>query len=513
MLYQVKKLRSWQANLLAAGLGALAATSLPPIHLVPVLWISIPGLLSLLGERGQIRLAMKRGFWFGFGYYAVGLYWITEAILYEADRFWWLIPFAVPALAAIMALFTAVTCGVAALASPGWPRVFALAGAFVLTDLARQFIATGFPWNPLGSAWVLPGHLGDIFLQPAAWFGEQGLTLATVLVAGCTWIGWRSAVVSVTALALWAGIGMWRLEQPLPASPGVKVALIQGNIPEGQKMDRRLAADIFTRYLSLSAEARDKIGDNPGVIVWPETASPYLLQTDQAARLAIASAAGHTVLAGSVRWGRDNRPRNSLLVITPQGNVAGIYDKWHLVPFGEYVPSWLPLPIQVIPGQGFEPGPGPRTLILPNLPSVGPLICYESIFGGQIVSPTVRPAWLVNITNDAWFGRSIGPHQHAAQARVRAVEEGLPLMRAANTGITEGFDARGHQLGRLPMDHQGILVLNLPGPLPPTLFAKFGLVIPAICGSAALLVSFLLMLASDSTIRRKFFKNLPGIDN
>jgi apolipoprotein N-acyltransferase len=156
------------------------------------------------------------------------------------------------------------------------------------------------------------------------------------------------------------------------------------------------------------------------------------------------------------------------------------------VPFGEYIPDWLPLPIMVMPGKGFASGPAPRTLHVPGLPPVGPLICYEAIFSGEIVDPDDRPMWLVNITNDAWFGNSTGPRQHLAAARMRAVEEGLPLLRAANTGISAAFDARGHELGRIDLDTSGTLSVMLPGALPPTLYARLGLWLPTIAGFVAL---------------------------
>jgi apolipoprotein N-acyltransferase len=184
-------------------------------------------------------------------------------------------------------------------------------------------------------------------------------------------------------------------------------------------------------------------------------------------------------LVGSVRFDAAGRPRNSLMALLGAGPPAAIYDKWHLVPFGEYEPSWFPLAFQVVPGGGFASGPGPATLHVPGLPPVGALICYEAIFPGQVVDEADRPDWLVNVTNDAWFGNSTGPRQHLAAARMRAVEEGLPLMRAANTGITAGFDAFGHELGRLGMGQPGVRVLALPGRLPPTPFARFGLAVPA----------------------------------
>jgi len=246
------------------------------------------------------------------------------------------------------------------------------------------------------------------------------------------------------------------------------------------------------------------------VAVWPEAASPYLLQTDAAARAAIAAAAGNApALVGAVRFDQDGRLRNSLFAVLPDGALVGgengVYDKWHLVPFGEYQPGWFPLPIQVVPGGGFQFGPGPRTLHVPGLPPVGPLICYEVIFPGQVVDEADRPAWLVNITNDAWFGNSTGPRQHLAAVRLRAVEEGLPVMRAANTGISAGFDSRGHEVARLGMNQTGVLVVDLPPALPPTLFARFGLLIPALLGAAA--VGFGLTAAGGVAFNTRRAKN------
>jgi apolipoprotein N-acyltransferase len=237
---------------------------------------------------------------------------------------------------------------------------------------------------------------------------------------------------------------------------------------------------IFRRYLDLTREAVAKIGGHPAVVVWPETASPALLQTDTEARTLMAEAAnGVPILAGSVRFDDAGRPRNSLFAVGPDGVIEGIYDKWHLVPFGEYQPDWLPVGIQVVPGGGFARGPGPRTLHIHGLPPVGVLICYEAIFPSQVIDPNDRPDWMVNITNDAWFGNSTGPRQHLAAARFRAVEEGLPLLRAANTGISAGFDAKGHEIGRLGTQLTGTLQLRVPAALSPTVYAQVGLLLPA----------------------------------
>jgi apolipoprotein N-acyltransferase len=491
-------LRGWRADLAAGLSGAISALALPPLYGLPALLIGIPALLCLIhGARGP-AVAARRGWWFGFGLYVIGLYWITEAILIEAARFWWLVPFAVPGLAALLAVFVAVPAAVARLARPGWRMAMTLAGAWVLADLARQFVATGFPWNPLGSVWEFPGRLGDIMIQPASLVGVHGLTLATILLASTPLLGWAWRGGGLAVLALWVGFGIVRLDQPMPPGPDLTVLLIQGNVAQGQKWDRALMVSIFRHYLALTREAVAKADGHPAVVVWPETASPALLQTDDQARAMIAEAAGGaTALVGSVRFDNAERPRNSLFALGASGVIEAIYDKWHLVPFGEYEPDWLPVGVQVVPGGGFARGPGPETLHVPGLPPVGALICYEAIFSHQVIDESDRPAWMVNVTNDAWFGNSAGPRQHLAAARLRAVEEGLPLMRAANTGISAAFDAKGHELGRLDMQTTGVLPVHLPPPLVLPLYARVGLLLP---GGVAVLV---LMIGLARNPRRR----------
>ena len=362
-------LRGWRADLAALGLGAIAAAALPPFHLIPVLLLAVPGLLTLLDAAATPRTAARRGWWFGFGHHLIGLYWITDAILYEAERFWWLVPLAVPAVAAVLALFIAAACGVARLARPGWPRVLALAGAWTLMDLARQFVLTGFPWNPWGSVWEIPGAVGDVFIQPAAWIGVHGLTLATLLLAALPALGWRWRAGGALLLAAWAVAGLLRLQlaAAMPATP-LTVVLVQGNVAQGQKFNQDLAVHIFRHYLALAAQAQAQVA-GPAVQVWPETSFPGLLDRDAPARQAIAEVTdGAPSLVGSIRFDAQRRPRNSLFAVLAGGAIGGTYDKWHLVPFGEYIPDWLPLPIMVMPGNGFAAGPGPRTLHVPGLP-------------------------------------------------------------------------------------------------------------------------------------------------
>ena len=489
----------WRADILALALGLLAALALPPLHVLPALLVAVPGLLWLIGATPGPLTAVRRGFWFGFGHHLVGLYWITEAILLESARYWWFVPLAVPSLSALLALFIALPCGAARWVPTGWRRLAMLAGAWVLSDLARQFIGTGFPWNPWGSVWAVPGPFGDLMLQPLAWVGTPGLTLATLLAAGLPALGWRGAAGSAAMLAVWAAAGWLRLREPEPPPTGLQVVLVQGNVAQGQKWDRASADAVFGRQLALSAQGVASAGTRPSVVVWPETSSVYYLGYDAAAREAImrSLAPARGAIIGSLTFSQgapslapDNVPFNSVVALRPDASIAGTYDKWHLVPFGEYPPSWVPLAIQVVPGH-FGFGKGPGTLRLDGIPPFGGLICYEAIFPGQVADQADRPDWLVNATNDAWFGNSTGPRQHLAAARMRAVEEGLPLMRAANTGISAGFDSRGRELGRLGMGVPGQLTLGLPGKRPPTSFSRWGLVLPGLLGLMLAMVALL----------------------
>lgn len=502
-------IRDWQARLGRLGgmradgaafvLGAAGALALPPLHVVPVLLVVVPGLLALIDAADHPTRAGRIGWWFGWGHSIAGLYWITEAILFEADRYWWLVPLAVPALAAVMAVFMAIPAWIARHAAAGWPRILVLAGAWVMLDLARQFVATGFPWNLLGSVWAMPGPVGDVMIQLAAWVGVHGLTLMTLLLAAAPRRGKGGWAVCLAGVVLWAGVGAVRLRDTEPADPGIVAIVVQGNIPQGQKWSRDRASAIFRHYLDLTADAVRRVGDRPAVVIWPETASPFPLEIDTAAREAISGAAdGHPVLVGGVRFDQQARPRNSLFGLVAGGVTAAIYDKWHLVPFGEYQPSWLPVGIQLVPGGGFASGPGARTMVVPGVPPFGALICYETIFPGQVVDAHNRPEWLVNVTNDAWFGNSSGPRQHLASSRLRSVEEGLPLVRAANTGISVVFDARGHELGRIGMNTTGTFAVALPAARPATLFARSGLWSPMALSGVTLL------LGTMATIRRKF---------
>ncbi len=507
LLARLSALTGWRADLAAALLGALSAAALPPVTAIPVLLVSVPGLLTLVdGAPGWVS-ALRRGFVFGLFHHILGLYWITEAILIESARYWWLVPLAVPALSALLALFIAVPCAGARLALPGWHRVALFGGLWTLADLARQFIGTGFPWNPWGSVWAIPGPVGDVLIQPAAWVGVPGMTLATVLLAASPMLGWRWLGGAGLVMAAWVGFGVHRLLVPFGAAPGVSVVLVQGNVPQTDKWDRSTVAAVFDRYLDLTrqgvAAAQTGAPGNRIVVIWPETASPYLLGRDTLARQMIAEASRPAVaiLAGAIRLD-DDEPYNTLFAMDGSGTVVDTYDKWHLVPFGEFPPSWIPFSVQIVPGH-LAFGSGPKTIHMPGLPPFGGLICYEAIYPAQLVDEADRPAWLVNITNDAWFGNSTGPRQHLQAARLRAVEEGLPLVRAANTGITAAFDAAGHELARLPARAPGWIIVSLPGDRGPTPFARRGLAVPLLLSLGACLAGLGVVRRRDHAVVRR----------
>ncbi len=476
----VRNLADWleKAPLARAFLwGLLAAAALPPVHLLPVLLFSVPALLRLTDSAPNWKRAALIGWFYGFGLGLAGLYWITEPVLTEAQQFWWLVPFAAPLLAAAVAFYTIIPVLAARLVPAGAGRVLTFAGAWVLSNLAQQFLFTGFPWNYWGTDWAMPGDLGTIFLQPAAIVSVHGLTLLTVLLSATPLFRARGLAILAISLLLWAGYGYVRLQTP-EQNTAVNVALVQPNFQEPPDYSRPALLANWQRLLAMS---RAGLTNGADVVIWPEAASPWLLDSDAAAREQLASVTGTIpIIAGSLRVVSQNDFRNSIVVTAGPQPPLAIYDKWKLVPFGEYTPHWLP--VKIIPslvGGGFTPGIGPETIAnIPGLSPFGAIICYEAIFTGQIIDEKRRPDWVVNVTDDAWFGDSAGPRQHFANVRLRAVEEGLPIVRDANSGISAVIDPFGRVTASMPLDYQGVLVAPLPGPQPKTVFARLGLMFP-----------------------------------
>jgi apolipoprotein N-acyltransferase len=488
-------LTGWRRYALAALLGALATAALAPVDLTPVLVVSFSGLVWLADGTTSRRGALMLGWSFGFGFFFAGLYWIAAALFVDIAQFWWLLPFALVVLQAGLALFPALTFLAAfetrqRLRLDGSARILVLAVAWAVAEYLRGHILTGFPWILIGYAWAgehaHPGALA--VLQSTSVIGIYGLSLITVTAAalparlGDLDSGRRWAILAAALLvAAPAAFGAWRLAGATGDTvPGVTLRLVQPSIPVTFDSNDVIRARNFERELALTGAPGDRAVT---AVIWPEAAAPPLLERrpEERRRIAAALPGGALLLTGVERaeplvnwppagiW-------NSLEVLDGSGEIVEHYDKTHLVPFGEYMPLRSIVPIdKFVPSIGdFSLGPGPRTLRLPGLPPVSPLICYEAIFPGAVIDAKARPQWLLNVTNDAWYGVSSGPYQHLEQARVRAVEEGLPLVRAANNGLSAVFDSYGRLRGRLGLDAVGILDVALPVSLAPTPYESAG---------------------------------------
>jgi len=489
--------RRWGLSWLA---GVMAALALPPWQAVPLLWLAFPLLLWLLGGVQDKRRALLLGWWFGFGHFSLGLYWIAHALLVDPLRFGWMIPFAIFGLAGLLGIFTGLAVMVTWRSAPaGLPRILLLAVSWAAMEWLRSWILTGFPWNLMATVWLalLP------VAQLAALVGPYGLGLGTVLLAGLPAILLERTRLSrgfflVGCLALLAGAvwGQTRLPaDPQPLVPGIRLRLVQPNIEQTLKWQPEMRLAHLRRHLALTAsEGLETITH----VIWSETAAPSFLDQDPVLlqRIAEAVPAQGLLLTGSAR-GTDPdhlpfRLWNSLLAINAEGAILASYDKAHLVPFGEYVPlrGLLPLAKLTAGSTDFSAGPGPVSLTLPGLPPFGPLICYEIIFPGEVVDPKNRPNWLLNVTNDGWFGLSAGPYQHFAAARLRAIEQGLPVVRAANSGISAVIDPFGRVVKGLGLGESGVVDSGLPIPTATlTPYARFG-------DSVALILASLLAISA-----------------
>lgn len=477
---RVGAVSGWRRLVLGFLAGAALAGAQAPLSWPILLFVGLPVLFRLLdGCRGPIGGALL-GWAAGLGYFAADLFWIVEPFMVDAARFGWMAPFALAGMAGGLALFWAAAFGLArAVWPPGPSRVLVLAALWTFADYARAHVLTGFPWGLPAYAWI-----ETPVAQTAALFGPHVLGFLT-LVAGLS-LGlatWRGAAMAAALVAAGWTLGMVRLAAPAPerAEP-VIVRLVQPNARQEEKWLPGKDAEFFQRLIDLTRAPADPM---PDVTLWPETAVSFVLDDDPAAQALAAAATGPAgrLITGIRRvelWPQGQVWFNSLAVLAPDGAEQGIYDKHHLVPFGEYIPkaglvARLGIPgLETLTGGGFSPGPGPRLVAPPGLPPFLPLICYEAIFPDGARAPGGRPEWIVQLTNDAWFGEVSGPYQHLAQARARAIEQGVPLARAANTGISAMIDARGEIVESLGLGRAGYIDVALPGALPPTLYFMLG---------------------------------------
>lgn len=499
---------------LALAAGWLASLALPPAGLMLAQLPAYSLLIALVGRSRTLWGGFGVCWAFAFAYHVSGLSWIGEAFLVDAERFAWMRPFAVSGLPAGLALLAGLA-GMAfvwirrRLAATPLADVLLFAVLFMASEWLRGNILTGFPWN-------LPIHGWDRalpVLQGVAWAGPYGMSLLAVIAGGAlvplfSAGPWRGRITGALALVLPLAIagaaGSVRLANApaeMPAVEGVRLRLVQPSIPQRDKWRPDLRAAHFEKHLRLSAGAAAA-----GVthVIWPEAATAFIVRESPGALAGIAAVTppgGAVILgtpsrAGSDAPGGEPRFTNAIVVVSGGGEVTATYDKHHLVPFGEYVPlrEWLPLE-RLAPGHGsFSEGPGPQTLSVPGAPPFSPMVCYEAIFPGEVADSAQRPGWLLNLTNDAWFGTSAGPHQHLAIARLRSIEEGLPLVRVASSGITAVLDPYGRMRESLGTGVEGFVDVELPVALP-----KEPATLPF-----SILFGLLLMLASSASWYRSF---------
>ena len=507
----------WKRAALAFAAGALSALAMAPFNAWPVLFITLPIAIWLIDGAGAGRLngipaAAWSGWWFGFGYFVAGLYWIGYAFLVDADTFAWLLPVAVAGLPAFLALFMALGFGLARLIwTKDASRILAFASAVTLSEWLRGHILTGFPWNLFGYALTEPLALAQItsligiwgltflafaiFASPAALIDERTLTRRP----------WLPLAASLVLLAAMGGYGVMRLSnQPTRLVPNVKLRLMQPNLQQDVKFNYSAKKAVMEKYLSLSDRATGPQSTgvrDVTILIWPESAFPFFLarEADAMAQIADFLPPTTTLITGSVRpvdappGVKVTRAYNSLYVIDHDGSVLSVYDKLHLVPGGEFLPFESVLQkiglvsLTKVIG-GFVPGERRHIMDVPGAPGVLPLICYEVAFSSAIVPQGERPGWIVNLTNDGWFGISTGPYQHLQQARLRAIEEGLPIVRAANTGISVVIDPLGRTVARLELGQEGVLDSALPAAIAPTPFSRTGDLPVAILVALSLLI-------------------------
>jgi len=486
--------KPWFIRGLAFLLGALGALAFAPLFVFPALLLSFSAIWFLLDaeiEEGSSFLRIfSLGWWFGLGHFTVGLYWITYALTVDLKAFWWLVPFALFGIPSVLAVFT----GAAFALTKVWPykgvsRAFAFAGIWIGFEWLRGHLFTGFPWNLLGYSWAFSPEM----MQMASIGGVYGLSLMAILLG--IFLGYligknffeRTLAISIYLLIplLWVW-GHHRLTYPeVMESPPLALRIVQPNIPQTLKWNPEQREDNFRQLLEMTAQPSAL---HLKAVIWPETAIPFFLERESFRRMLIAEALPREALlfTGALRLTGPREVRNSILVLNKEGNILTSYDKAHLVPFGEYIPFRKNL--DAIFGEGsikkitigaldFMAGPGPDLVTLPNdFPAFSGLVCYEVIFPCAVInSAQTRPKWMLNVTNDAWYGNTSGPYQHLEMARMRAVEEGVPLVRAANSGISAVFDAYGRMTGSIKLGATGILDVFLPTPTQTKpLYAQWG---------------------------------------
>ncbi|TKT69133.1 apolipoprotein N-acyltransferase [Aquamicrobium sp. LC103] len=477
-------LSGWRRALVGFLAGALAAFSQPPYDFFAVCFVSFPVLVWLLdgsaGEPGQgaIRRSLPAfmiGWWFGFGYFAAGLWWTGNALLVEAELFAWALPLAIFGLPALLALFYgAATLLARALWSDDICRIAALAFAFGLAEWVRATVLTGFPWNAIGYA-AMPVPVLMQSVRVAGLFGMSALAVFVFAMPALLASRRHRRLglgLALLLAAAHAGYGFWRMGTAEAATGTLDVRIVQPSISQSEKWDASIRDRIFRTYLDLSARPPEAGMPRPELILWPETSVPFLLTQRPGALPALGDLVGEgqVLLAGAIRVeGPESTARyyNSVVAIDAAGEIYDATDKVHLVPFGEYLPfqalfERIGLRQLAQSVSAFSSGSQRHAITMPGGTAGLPFICYEIIFPGVAGFGDADADFLINVTNDAWFGDTPGPYQHFRQAQVRAVEAGRPLVRAANNGISGVVDAYGRVVDAFAINAVGVLDAALP---------------------------------------------------
>jgi apolipoprotein N-acyltransferase len=521
----------WRRRFIACIAGATGALAMAPVDFFPVLVVPMTIAVWLLdgsAEAGMRRTrsllsAFDIGWWWGFGYFLAGLWWLGAAFLVEADKFAWALPLGVIGLPAVLAFFPAFGFAFARLLwSPGPGRILAFAAGLGLSEWLRGHMFTGFPWNAFGMA--LGGNL--VTAQVASVIGLYGLTVVTIAIfaAPATLIENKTrrhfirtpvgvACLVFLGIVIFGGIRLAAGTPPLVK--GVNLRIMQPNLAQDAKFRPENKDEILGHYLSLSdrstGPAHTGLAD-VSVLIWPESAFPFILSRDAQALAQIGAvlSPNSVLVTGAAR--QEDRPAdketqtparslyfNAVQVVAKGGLILESYDKVHLVPFGEYLPFSSILTklgfhhfVHII--GGFQAGTTNKLLLIPGLPPAVPLICYEAIFSGEVLPPALpgeQPGLLLNVTNDGWFGNTAGPYQHFAQARLRTIETGLPLVRGANSGISAIVDPYGRILSQLSLGREGLLDGGLPQRIAPPIFAHLPFISPFLVWLSVLISSFI----------------------
>jgi apolipoprotein N-acyltransferase len=501
----------WRRCLIAFLAGALSALAMAPFNAWPILFLTLPALVWLIDGSGGVAVAAWTGWWFGFGYFVAGLYWIGYAFLVDAPTFGWMLPFAVLGLPAVLAIYTAVGVATARLLwTRGAVRILALAAALTATEYLRGHLFTGFPWNAFGYAIAAPLPLA----QSASLVGLWGMTFVVIVIFATpatladdpvdTARPLMPLLIGIAALIGLTGYGASRLNRnPTRLVDKVHLRIMQPNLQQDVRFNYAARKQVMDRYTALSNQATGPSASGMKDVthlIWPESPFPFFLtrEPDALAQITQLLPQGAELITGGVRVAEPYNPAapaafNSIYVIDHSGSIVALYDKVHLVPFGEYLP-FRPLlerlGMEVVTKQigGFQAGDRRRLITIQGTPPALPLICYEIIFPDAIVPPGARPGWIVNVTNDGWFGISTGPYQHFQQARISAIEEGLPLVRAANTGISAVVDPVGRIVDSLPLGEEGVVDSPLPRSIRAPLYARVGDIPAAMMVAIALIV-------------------------